>query len=185
MKRWPVALVCLMLVGMAGALLFSTALQGQSSSSPAMPKELTSYRDVVKTVLPAVVSIKSLPKAAVTKKEKATTPRRQRPKIDAIPGIPEEFRKFFEDMEEQGVDPEDMLPQQSFGSGFSQKVRPAFAAIWANTSSRGGGGSSPFMNPVVGFAPIRTDYRVTWLPGQPVVGQRGRTVGLDTLAGST
>ena len=27
------------------------------------------------------------------------------------------------------------------------------------------------MNPVVGFAPIRTDYRVTWLPAEPVVGQ--------------
>src|SRR6266404_2877790 len=117
MKRWPVALVCLILVGMAGALLFSTALQGQSSSPPVAPKEVTSYRDVVKTVLPAVVSIKSMPKATVSKREKSTQPKGRRPRIDTSPGIPEEFRKFFEDMEEPGIEP-DLGPQQSFGSGF-------------------------------------------------------------------
>lgn len=115
MKRWSVALVCLMVVGMAGALLFSNALQGQSSSPLAVPKELTSYRDVVKTVLPAVVSIESLPKATA-KREKSTQPKRQRPRIDSVPGIPEEFRKFFEDMEEPDFG--DVVPQRSFGSGF-------------------------------------------------------------------
>ena len=116
MKRWPVALVCLTVVGMAAALLFNSALQGQSSSPLVAPKEPTSYRDVVKTVLPAVVSIKSMPKAAVGKRDKATQPKR-RPNSEVVPGIPPEFRKFFEDMEEPGLEP-DLVPQQSFGSGF-------------------------------------------------------------------
>ncbi len=33
------------------------------------------------------------------------------------------------------------------------------------------GGFSPFMNPVVGHAPLRADYRVTWLPSEPISGQ--------------
>src|SRR5438876_4770624 len=109
MKRWPVALVCVTLVGMAAALLYNNALQGQSSSPQAVPKELASYRDVVKTVLPAVVSVKSMPKAAVSKRDKSTQPKR-RPNIDVVPGIPPEFRKFFEDMEIPNIDPEDLVP---------------------------------------------------------------------------
>src|SRR5262249_40338059 len=33
------------------------------------------------------------------------------------------------------------------------------------------GGFSPFLNPVVGHAPLRADYRATWLPSEPVTGQ--------------
>jgi serine protease Do len=118
MKRWPVALVWLTLVGAIGALVFSGALQGQSSSPLTATKEPTSYRDVVKTVLPAVVSIKSMPKAAAAnKRDKSAQPKR-RPSIDGFPGIPPEFRKFFEDMDVPNLDPEDFVPQQSFGSGF-------------------------------------------------------------------
>jgi serine protease Do len=120
MKRWPIALVCLTVAGLAGALLFSTALQGQSSSSPPVyPKELTSYRGVVKAVLPAVVSVKSVPKAATAKRERSVQPRRrQRPNFEDMPGIPEEFRKFFEGMEEYNIEPQQAVPQRSFGSGF-------------------------------------------------------------------
>jgi serine protease Do len=117
MKRWSVALVCLMVGGLAGGLLFSNALQGQSSSPATYPKEVTSYRDVVKAVLPAVVSVESMPKATTAKKERSVQPRR-RPRIETFPGIPEDFRKFFEDMEEPGLDQEDLVPQRSFGSGF-------------------------------------------------------------------
>jgi serine protease Do len=35
-----------------------------------------------------------------------------------MPGIPEEFRKFFEGMDQFNIEPEDALPQRSFGSGF-------------------------------------------------------------------
>jgi serine protease Do len=117
MKRWPVALVCLMIGGLTGALLFSNALQGQSSSPLTYPKEPTSYRDVVKAVLPAVVSVQSMPKATTSKKDRSPQPR-VRPRIETFPGIPEEFRKFFEDMEDPRFDQEDLVPQRSFGSGF-------------------------------------------------------------------
>jgi serine protease Do len=121
MKRWPIVLAGLLVAGLAGAWLFSSGLQGQSSPPPVFPKELTSYRDVVKAVLPAVVSIRSMPKATTTTtREKSAQPRR-RPRMQDLPGIPEEFRKFFEGMEEGPnfeFDPEDVVPQQSFGSGF-------------------------------------------------------------------
>src|SRR5262249_19718998 len=112
MKRWPVVLVGLMLVGMAGTLLFSSGLQGQSSSAPAVPKDLVSYRDVVKSVLPAVVSIRALPKATPVKREKASQPR-SRPQMEDIPGLPPEFRKFFEGLDTPRfeIDPEDLVPQ--------------------------------------------------------------------------
>src|SRR5260370_19956031 len=42
-----------------GTSLGSALLQGQPSPPPAIPKEMTSYRDVVKKVLPAVVSIEA------------------------------------------------------------------------------------------------------------------------------
>jgi serine protease Do len=119
MKRWPIALVCLTVAGLAGAILFSNALQGQSSSQPVYPKELTSYRDVVKAVLPAVVSVKSVPKAASTKRERSVQPRRrQRPNFEDMPGIPEEFRRFFEGMDDGTIEPQEIIPQRSFGSGF-------------------------------------------------------------------
>ena len=119
MKRWPIALVCVLLAGLAGALLLSSGSQGQSPSPPVYPKELNSYRDVVKAVLPAVVSIRSMPKATTTAKRERSTQPRRRPSIDNLPpGLPDELRKFFEGRE-PGLDsePEDMVPQ-SFGSGF-------------------------------------------------------------------
>jgi serine protease Do len=83
-----------------------------------MPKELVSYRDVVKQVLPAVVSVESKPK--VIKSKQSSTPR-QRPRTEGFPGLPEEFRKFFPDMQEPfgfDFDPSEALPRHSFGSGF-------------------------------------------------------------------
>src|SRR5262249_57492855 len=65
---------------------------------PAVPKEMTSYRDIVKGVLPAVVSIESKVRPP------ARDRRRGRAEID--PRSPEEFRRFFED-----------VPQQDFGDG--------------------------------------------------------------------
>jgi len=40
-----------------------------------------------------------------------------------------------------------------------------------DSSGRAAGGFSPIFNPLVGHASIRADYRVTWLPAEPVVGQ--------------
>jgi hypothetical protein len=40
-----------------------------------------------------------------------------------------------------------------------------------DSSGRAAGGFSPIFDPRVGHAPIRADYRATWLPAEPVVGQ--------------
>jgi serine protease Do len=77
---------------------------------------MTSYRDVVKKVLPAVVSIKSTAKPKPAAQPKPNQPRR-RPQPDDQ-GIPEEFRRFFEEFQGRPFDEEDFVPQQSFGSGF-------------------------------------------------------------------
>jgi serine protease Do len=114
MKRWPVALVLLLIGGLAGGLLTSAGLHGQAPASLDVPKELTSYRDIVKRVLPAVVTVETRPTQTATKEK--TTPRR-RPRAEMFPGLPDEFRRFFPDMDEfEG--PEEALPQHSFGSGF-------------------------------------------------------------------
>jgi hypothetical protein len=48
---------------------------------------------------------------------------------------------------------------------------PADSPAVEDSSGRGGGGFSPIFDPLVGHAPIRTDYRVVWFPAEPVVGQ--------------
>jgi serine protease Do len=101
--------------GLVGAVVTTTSLQGQAPSAPGVPKELTSYRDIVKKVLPAVVSVESNPRP-VAKKDKEAQPKRRRSEDALPPGLPEQFRKFFEDMED-GPDAQPR-PQHSFGSGF-------------------------------------------------------------------
>jgi serine protease Do len=108
MKRWVIPVSCLVLGGLIGIVVADRTLRGQASALAGGPKpiaapaELTSYRDVVRLVLPAVVSIESRVKTKV------------RPMGRALPdGIPEEFRRFFE-----GGILEEIPPQAGFGSGF-------------------------------------------------------------------
>ena len=112
MKRMMMA--GLLLAGLAG-IVASPAFQGlnaqQESKSSGPTINLTSYRDVVKKVLPAVVSIES--KAKPTKIRDS---RKRNPGMDD-PRIPDELRKFFE----QFKDREDEGPEDGaggFGSGF-------------------------------------------------------------------
>jgi serine protease Do len=92
--------------GLAGALLSATLLNGQAPVAPAIPKELTSYHDVVKKVLPAVVSIESsLAKAAPQGPRRAPAPFND--------DIPEELRRFYE-LPDDGDAPQ---PRGGFGSG--------------------------------------------------------------------
>src|SRR5262245_8374782 len=109
MKRLSVAVVLVLSGALAGTAVTRSALQGQPATPPAFPKELPSYRAVVKQVLPAVVSIESKTKPA--RRDQAR--RRQRAEID--PRIPEEFRRFFED---HGDGPGRETPRLGFGSGF-------------------------------------------------------------------
>lgn len=104
-------------VSLTAGLAFFWA--GPSSHSPAQqppakptaplpPKELTSYRDLVKSVLPAVVSIEA--------KLKPKT----RVRID---DLPDEYKRFFDEPpvpqpRRPGTGPEPGEPNVGFGSGF-------------------------------------------------------------------
>jgi len=117
MARWSIALVCLMLGGLIATLVSDRMLQGQAPTHTAVPKDLTSYRDVVKKVLPAVVSIEARAKVE-TNKAKMPAPKRRPRTPDLPPGVPEEFRKFFEEFEQSPFQTPNEQPQLGFGSGF-------------------------------------------------------------------
>jgi serine protease Do len=113
MRRWSLALALLVLGGVGGSFVATTYLQGKPApAAPAIPAEMTSYRDVVKKVLPAVVSIEARAKAKVH-------PARRRAPVDESQ-VPEEFRRFFQDAPQvPQKDDEGGSPQAvGFGSGF-------------------------------------------------------------------
>src|SRR5260370_27787231 len=96
MKRWSMAFPFLLVGALISGLVFGPySLQGQAPHTTVVPKELTSYRDIVKKVLPAVVSIEGKAKPVAAKdKDK----RRRLPAEDKQ--IPEEFRRFFEQFDQ-------------------------------------------------------------------------------------
>lgn len=107
--RWALALAGAF-IGLAfGFYLAGSPTQGQNPvlRSPAVPRELTSYRDIVKGVLPGVVSIE-----AKAKPRPAQPPARPRPPVN---GIPKDYQRFFEEGDRPPV-PED--GSLGFGSGF-------------------------------------------------------------------
>jgi serine protease Do len=107
MKRFVLVLACLSLGG-AGVYLGQTVLQGQapvtrSGTAVLLPKELTSYRDVVKKVLPAVVSIEA--------QSRSGRARPNRPGDMQLPGAGDPFKDNW------AID--DETPSRiGFGSGF-------------------------------------------------------------------
>jgi serine protease Do len=122
------AFVCLLFGALAGTFLVRPLLYGQKDSARAeketavYPKELTSYRDVVKKVLPAVVSIESEKKPRVKPKAKKEMKNLPRPKFEDFPFPDEQLRKFFKEFEQHrfGMDDDDdsPVPSHGFGSGF-------------------------------------------------------------------
>ena len=107
--RWLLGCACLTLAVVVGSFVAGPLLRGQNTAAPVVPKELYSYRDIVKKMLPAVVSIESKVKPA-----NPVRMQRRRPDLDQIP---EQFRPFFEGAEQ----PFEFPPQQphvGFGSGF-------------------------------------------------------------------
>jgi len=118
MRRWSIALVFLFLGGLAGSLLLGPYLHGQvpvNKEPPVIPKELTSYRDVVKKVLPAVVSIEAKARAKPRLKQPAQ-PKRP-PRFDDSQ-VPEEYRRFFEEFQGRPFELPNEMPRNGFGSGF-------------------------------------------------------------------
>jgi serine protease Do len=87
--------------------------QGQIKPLPA-PKEVVSYKEVVRHVLPAVVSIET--RAKPVAKTAAPKPEGKLPFNN--PRLPEEFRKFFEDFGQQPFQLPEEVPHHAFGSGF-------------------------------------------------------------------
>jgi serine protease Do len=128
--RLPVLVACLAGGVAVGRFVGPPDAQGQlTPAATAVPRELTSYRDVVKQVLPAVVSIESKVKA---KKGNGVIRRgRGQQPFEMPPGAPEQFRKFFEEPQRQ---PEDQpMPREQaigFGSGFI--VDPAGVIVTNN-----------------------------------------------------
>jgi len=101
---------CLSFAGLGGYGA-SRALVFANPQISGVPKELNSYRDIVKHVLPGVVSIEAKPKAQFSKTK---LPMGGGSPFDNIPGLPDELRKELERMPKQPYS----SPGRAFGSGF-------------------------------------------------------------------
>src|SRR5260370_5190830 len=115
MTRWSLAFLCLMLGGLAGGFIAGPILHGQNADGSAAPKELTSYRDIVKKALPAVVSIESRVKPKAKPKAERNPQRGRAPSDDQIP---EEFRRFVEEFQQRQFEMPGHVSQVGFASGF-------------------------------------------------------------------
>ncbi len=85
MKRWSYAIILLLVGCAAGSLFVGSWLHGQQNPQAVLPREFASYRDVVKRVLPAVVSIET--------RAKPKPGAKPNPQFFDDPNIPEEFRR--------------------------------------------------------------------------------------------
>ena len=115
MKRWSFVVFALLLSLSLGGYVAVSGLHGQAQPAvPPVPREIYSYRDIVKKVLPAVVSIESRAKTVAAK----APGKSKRPSGDD-PRIPDEFRRFIEQFGQMPDLPEmPDSPQLGFGSGF-------------------------------------------------------------------
>ncbi len=109
-SRFLPAAGCLALGVAVGALFNGPVSVGQppGRSAAPVPRELTSYRDIVRRVLPAVVSIEA------RSGHRQPAPQRQRPPVD---GLPKRDQQNFEEPDRRPeAAPDDGL--LGFGSGF-------------------------------------------------------------------
>jgi serine protease Do len=126
--RWPILAVTLAGGVAIGRWIEPSPAQGQPAPAVVIPAEMTSYRDVVRRVLPAVVSID-----AKVKPKKVEVQSRQRPRgqqRELPPGIPDEFRRFFEGMQDR--DGFQMPPDGNLGSGSGFIVDPQGVIVTNN-----------------------------------------------------
>jgi serine protease Do len=132
-KRWSAIAVCLTVAGAVGGYVAAPLLegQGQPPAGPPIPKDIYSYRNLVKRVLPAVVSIEARvnparagrpsPRGRQDRPDGGRNDRQQLPR--QRPQLPDDFRRFFDDMPPFGDTPFDVpqeppTPKFGFGSGF-------------------------------------------------------------------
>src|SRR5438309_2148302 len=118
LARGPLVVACVLAVGVAaGRWAGVTPVLGQSAASPAV-HEPTSFRDVVKKVLPAVVSVESKAKPEPRRTGAQNNPRRRVvPRLDDQQ-VPEDFRRFFEEFQRRQEDEGPSEQFLGFGSGF-------------------------------------------------------------------
>jgi len=113
-------LYILALCGMAGSLVSQSVLLGQSKlgslAGQAAAKEPASFHEVVKNVLPAVVTIEATQKVSLTHAN--LPPGSHDNPFRNMPGLPDELRKRFEEFGQQPFGPQEMQPRRAFGSGF-------------------------------------------------------------------
>jgi serine protease Do len=115
-KRFSFApLYFLALCGMAGSLVGQSILLGETKLAKTVRPEPTSFHDVAKNVLPAVVTIESNQKVSMAKAE---IPGLRGKPFGDLPGLPDELRKKFEEFGQQPFEPQESQPRHAFGSGF-------------------------------------------------------------------
>ena len=118
MRRWPVILCSFALGAMmtAGAAWYiPSQMHASAAPVPAVadaPKELTSYRDIVKKVLPAVVSIESRVHTTIKTRDNP----KSKPAPDDKPQAPDDLHRFFPPDDNGAQPPDDGT--LGFGSGF-------------------------------------------------------------------
>ena len=110
MFRWSILSVCFILGGIAGLvggplLLGHTPVLAHTTAAMTAPKDVSSYRDIVKKVLPAVVSIETQPMPVA--KASRPAPKEQPPRGESQ--LPEQFRKFFEQFGKQPLESPDQF----------------------------------------------------------------------------
>lgn len=105
----PLSVVVVVFVfAVVGVRVVGSSAQNSTQPSHSLAKELVSYRDVAKKVLPAVVSVEA------TTRHASANPGMFRWRDDWR--LPQEFRKFFEDFAAETEWPEPL--RQGMGSGF-------------------------------------------------------------------
>ena len=110
MLRWSILSACLILGGVAGLVgaplvLGYTPVLGHTTAAMTVPKDVSSYRDIVKKVLPAVVSIETQPLPVAKASQRA--PKERLPRSESQ--IPEQFRKFIEQFGKQPFESPDQF----------------------------------------------------------------------------
>ncbi len=103
----------LCLAATAGGYSVSRAFVEPAPQTVAIRPDLSSYREIVKTVLPGVVTIEARSKTQVSRnRQSAKVP------FGSFPGLPDELRKEFERFNSQPFDMPETPRGHAFGSGF-------------------------------------------------------------------
>ncbi len=115
MKKWLSLGFLAVSLALVGYFVGPTLLGQPKAGELAPVKEPTTYRHIVKRILPAVVSIEAQSTVAKVGID-GNTQQRELPFDDSK--IPEEFRKFFKDFKRFEMPQMPQVPRRGFGSGF-------------------------------------------------------------------